>query len=273
MSTFDEKSRTKSRKRKASREASREAESETSPSGCKPYDTIFTKDLNASLLKSKQRTACKYDGACYQQNPAHFSRFSHPTHYTAGDITLFKDDTDRFLANTYTIYTCNNKDFSHKWNSEIGARRGEEKRQIYTALYDKYDTLIFYILANIALHLKEYIRLYGKDFFIYIFQYFESNDNTGLFAIEPESPIGKIFTKYAPKDRETNKIDYRLGNTTLSGIIKNLPEKRSSSGGRKKSNNKRSKSKRSKSKRSKSKRSKSKRSKTKNNRRKTHRKK
>ena len=268
MSTFDEKSRTKSRKRKASREASREAEIETSPSGCKPYDTIFTKDLNSSLLKSRQRTACKYDGACYQQNPAHFSRFSHPTHYTADDITLFKDDTDRFLANTYTIYTCNNKDFSHKWNSEIGARRGEEKRQIYTALYDKYDTLIFYILANIALHLKDYIRLYGKDFFIYMFQYFESNDNTGLFVIEPESPIGKIFTKYAPKDRETNKIDYRLGNTTLSNIIKNLHEKRSSSGGRKKTNNKRSKSKR-----SKSKRSKSKRSKTKNNRRKTHRKK
>lgn len=271
MSTFDEKSRTKSRKRKASREAEASievpAEIESSPSGCKPYDTIFTKDLNASLLKSRQRTACKYDGACYQQNPAHFSRFSHPTHYIAGDITLFKDDTDRFLANTYTIYTCNNKDFSHKWNSEIGARRGEEKRQIYTAFYDKYDTLIFYILANIALHLKDYIRLYGKDFFIYMFQYFESNDNTGLFVIEPESPIGKIFTKYAPKDRETNKIDYRLGNTTLSNIIKNLHEKRSSSGGRKKT--KRSKSKRSKSKHSKSKRSKSK----KNNRRKTHRKK
>jgi hypothetical protein len=191
---------------------------------CEMYDKQFLDDIKASLLKAKKRTACKYDckgSQCYQTNPRHTAAFSHKHNCNERDIALFKTDTDKFLENTHNIYTCNDNKFSLKWHIEIGARRGEEKSQIYTALYNEYDTFIFFILANVTLHLTEYISLYGKAFLLNIFQYFESNDNTGLFPIDPRSELGETFTEYAPKERHTNQIDYRLGNTTLSGIIKN----------------------------------------------------
>ena len=90
-----------------------------------------------------------------------------------------------------------------------------------------------------------------------MFQAFESSDNTGLFPIAKKSPIGEIFTEYATED-PNGEIDYRLGNTTISNIIKNekIGDKEESiAGGRHKrttkKRNKRSKHKHSKHKRSK----------------------
>lgn len=217
---------------------------------CAEVDAKFLMDIKASLYKAEIRKECKYDckgKQCYQTNPKHVSSFSHKHHCGKGDIALFKEDTDRFLKNTYNVYTCNNyKGFSTKWYIEIGARRGAEGEQIYTAIYNEFHRLIFFILANVALHVEEYVQEYGKQFLLDMFQSFESNDNTGLFKIEPDSPIGKIFTKYAPEEYSTKQIDYRLGNTTISDIIKNekIPDKEESIAGGKRI--KRSKSKRSK---------------------------
>jgi hypothetical protein len=105
---------------------------------------------------------------------------------------------------------------------------------------------------------KEYIEKYGEIFLLYLLNAFESGDNTGLFKIEPNSPIGEIFTLYAPLDRETGETDYRLGNTTISGIINTLkPNPNCIKEGGKRSRSKR-KSKTYKQRKSKTKRSKSK---------------
>ena len=200
------------------------AESSAEMNECGQYDTQFLRDIKASLKKAEERTQCKYDckgKQCYQSNRRHTAAFSHKYNCNYEDIKFFKPDADIFLKNGNNIYTCYNN-FSLKWHIEIGARRGAEKLQIYTAIYNQYDTLIFYILANVTLHLSEYISLYGKAFLLQVFQSFESNDNTGLFPItDKKSNLGQIFTKYAPKEVTTQKIDYRLGNTTISGIIKN----------------------------------------------------
>ena len=242
--------------------------------GAGSVDDKFLIDIKASLTKAKERKECKYDNKgkqCYQKNPEHIASFSHKHHYGADDIALFKKDTDRFLENTYNIYACNKYEgFSQKWYIEIGARRGEEGAQIYTAIYNEYHSLNFFILANVILHVEDYVQKYGKMFLLNMFQSFESSDNTGLFDINPASPIGKKFTEYATKERDTQQIDYRLGNTTISDIIQNEkipdPDKESMVGGKRKrrtnkrSNNKRSNNKRSNNKRRTNKRSNNKRS-------------
>jgi hypothetical protein len=209
---------------------------------CSDVDAKFLMDIKASLYKAETREACKYDckgKQCYQTNPRHIASFSHKHHCGERDIALFKEDTDRFLKNTYAIYACNNyKDFSTKWYIEIGARRGAEGEQIYTAIYNEFHRLIFFILANVALHVEDYVQEYGKKFLLNMFQMFESSDNTGLFPIKEDPAISEIFKKYAPEEPSTKQIDYRLGNTTISDIIKNekIPDKEEESieGGRRK---------------------------------------
>ena len=211
-------------KRKKSSSAERASSAyKTIKLDCAEVDTKFLMDIKASLFKAKTRVPCKYDTKvkqCYQTNPTHIASFSHKHHYDERDIMLFKKDTDRFLKNTYNIYTCN-EGFSQKWYIEIGARRGAEGEQIYTAIYNEFHRLNFFILANVALHVEDYVQEYGKKFLLNMFQMFESSDNTGLFPIKEDSTIGQIFKKYAPEEPDTKQIDYRLGNTTLSGIITN----------------------------------------------------
>jgi hypothetical protein len=257
---------TKRKKSSSTERAS--SEYKTRKLDCSQLDTKFLMDIKASLYKAETREACKYDckgKQCYQTNPRHVASFSHKHHCGERDIELFKKDTDRFLKNTYNIYTCN-EGFSQKWYIEISARRGEEGEQIYTAIYNEFHRLNFFILANVVLHVEEYVQEYGKQFLLDIFQAFESSDNTGLFPIEKYVPIREKFTEYATKQPIGNppidSIDYRLGNTTISDIIKNekIPDKEESiAGGKRSKTNKRNTKKRSKSnKRSKSKRSKSK---------------
>jgi len=194
--------------------------------------------------------------SCYQKNTAHTAKFSHPHNPNVCDIRNFKDETDKFLENSYNIYKCHHNAFSLPWHTEVSANRGSPHRQLATMEYNRYDSLIFLMLANILLNLKIYISKYGKDFLLILMQALEASDNTGLFKIEPESPLGKIFTKNAAPDPDTGKIDYRLGNTTIRGIIKKVASKSPSSsrkaGGRRSTKRKRS---RSSSKRSSSKRS------------------
>jgi hypothetical protein len=245
----------------------------TERNNCSKFDEKFIIDTEASLLKSRDRTQCKFDckdKQCYQTNETHISKFSHKHHCGDHDIAYFKKDTDTFLENTYNIYRCNNNDFSTAWHTKVGADRGEEKRQLKTFEFKQYDTFIFYMLANIALHLNEYEEKYDKEFLKNMLFAFETNDNTGLFPIKQYGSIRKIFTRYAQPERESGEIDYRLSNTTLRGIIESRSQNRSKNGGKKtkkrkhtknkRSNNKRSNNKRSNNKRSNNKRSNNKRS-------------
>ena len=230
-------------KRKKSSSAERASSAhKTIKLDCAEVDTKFLMDIKASLYKAEKRVPCKFDTKfkkCYQTNPRHVASFSHKHHCGEGDIALFKRDTDRFLKDTYAIYTCN-EGFSQKWYIEISARRGEEGEQIYTAIYNEFHRLNFFILANVALHVEEYVQEYGKRFLLNIFQAFESSDNTGLFPIDKYAPIREKFTEYATKQPIGNppidSIDYRLGNTTISDIIKSekIPDKEESIAGGKK---------------------------------------
>ena len=143
-----------------------------------------------------------------------------------GNIKNFKKDTDKFLENTYNIYKCNKNDFSTAWHTKVAADTGIEKNHLKTFEFNQYDTFIFYMLANIALHLKEYEDEYGSEFLEGMLAAFETNDNTGLFPIIQFDPIRKLFTGYAPIERESGKIDYRLSNTTLRGLIENRLKKK-----------------------------------------------
>ena len=192
-------------------------------------DEKLIADIKNSLKKAESRQTCKYDCSgtgCYQTNPAHSSKFSHPKNYSMCDISLFKIDTDTFLNNSYTIYECNKGTFSLAWYTEMSAQRGLPNKQLATMEYDKYDSLIFLILANIIVNIKEYIAHYGAEFLNYMTNSLEASDNTGLFYIKPETPLGKIMTKYSPKDRDTHKIDYRLGNSTIRLMIIHIIEKK-----------------------------------------------
>ena len=191
----------------------------------KQLDEIFLEEITMSLTKAASRKMCKYDctgNQCYQKNPDHSSKFSHPNKYSMCDISFFKIDADAFLNNSYTIYNCNKEDFSREWYSEMSARRGAKNEQIATMEYDKYDSLIFLILANIIVNIEEYIELYGGKFLMSITSALESSDNTGLFYIDPRTELGKIMTKYSPKDPYTHKIDYRLGNSTIHLMVTNI---------------------------------------------------
>jgi hypothetical protein len=198
---------------------------------CSELDEKFKDDTEASLLKARELKQCRFDTKdteCIRKNPEHFEEFSHKYHCHMGDINNFKEDTDTFLENTYNIYNCNDN-FSTAWNTKVGADRGEEGKQLKTFIFNRYNTFIFYMLANIALHLEEYETKYGSDFLQSMLFAFETNDNTGLFPVIQFDPIRKVFTRYAPIERESGKIDYRLSNTTLRGIIEN----RSKKGGKK----------------------------------------
>jgi hypothetical protein len=219
---------------------------------CSSLDEKFVNDIKAGLEKSRGRAPCKYDcvgQSCYQKNTAHAAKFSHPHNPNVCDIHKFKDETDNFLKNSYNIYKCHHNAFSLPWYTEVSANRGSPHRQLATMEYNRYDSLIFLMLANILLNLKEYLALYKKDFLLVLMQALEASDNTGLFKIEPESPLGKIFTKNAAPDPDTGKIDYRLGNTTIRGIIKKVASKSPSSsrkaGGRRSTRKRSSTSKRS----------------------------
>jgi hypothetical protein len=203
---------------------------------CKELDKKFIEDTEASLLKSRGLKQCSFDSKndeCYRKNPAHFKECSHKHHCNAGNIADFKEDTDIFIENTYNIYICNNNDFSTAWHTKVGSDRGEHKAQLKTFKFDEYDTFIFYMLANIALHLNEYEEKYGDEFLKNMLFAFETNDNTGLFPIKQYGSIRKVFTRYAKPERENGQIDYRLSNTTLRGIIENKSQNRSTQGGKK----------------------------------------
>lgn len=216
-------------------------------SECTKLDDIFKEATEASLLKSRGLKQCKFDtknDECYRKNPAHFKECSHKHHCNEGNIADFKEDTDIFLENTYNIYICNNNDFSTEWHAKVGADRGEHKRQLKTFTFNEYDTFIFYMLSNIALHLDEYEKKYGEDFLQAMLFAFETNDNTGLFPIKQFGSIRKVFTRHAPVERDTGQIDYRLSNTTLRGLIGNRLKKKleTEAGGRKKRSTKKRKS-------------------------------
>ena len=57
------------------------------------------------------------------------------------------------------------------------------------------------MLSNIALHLDEYERKYGKAFLQSMLFAFETNDNTGLFPI-------KQFACHRVLQRSFNEITY-----------------------------------------------------------------
>jgi hypothetical protein len=216
-----------SKKIKTTSSSEKHTPSDITEIDCSKADERFVEDTKASLKKASNRRQCTYDTkvkTCYQTNEEHLSNFSHNYHFEI-DVAFFKKDVDTFLRNSFNIYKCNNDDFSSAWHSEVGADRGEEGRHLKTAIYDKYNTFIFYILANIALHITEYIEMYGEDFLVSMLGSFESNDNTGLFPIIHYSPIRKLFTRYASLEPVSQKIDYRLANTTLMRIIQNMRKK------------------------------------------------
>lgn len=191
-------------------------------------DKKFEADTDASLFKSQQMKQCMFDSEtkkCSRKNPAHFKEYSHKHLCNKDDIQNFEVDTDTFLENTYNIYKCNGNTFSTAWNTKVGADRGAPKLHLKTCIYDEYDTFIFSMLANIALNLNKYETLYGSEFLEDMLFGLETNDNTGLFPIEQYRPIREIFTKYAPIEENSKKIDYRLSNTTLRGIIENRLKK------------------------------------------------
>jgi hypothetical protein len=191
-------------------------------------DKKFISDTDASLVNSQELKQCMFDSEtkeCRRKNPEHFKEYSHKHQCNKHDIEKFKKDTDIFLQNTYNIYKCNGDTFSTAWNTKVGADRGAHKLHLKTCIYDEYDTFIFSMLANIALNLNKYETLYGPKFLEDMLFGLETNDNTGLFPIEQYRPIREIFTKYAPIEGNSKKIDYRLSNTTLRGIIENRLEK------------------------------------------------
>ena len=210
---------------------------------CTKLDDKFKKDTENSLTKARKLKQCSFDHRDVDQfdtkkidrrkvcnikdykDPEHFKEFSHKYHCNTGNINNFKEDTDTFLENTYNIYKCN-VNFSTAWHTKVGADTGKEKNHLKTFEYKQYDTFIFSMLANIALHLDEYEEDYGSEFLQAMLFAIETNDNTGLFPIEQYSPISNIFTTYAPIERETGKIDYRLSNTTLRGLIENRLKKK-----------------------------------------------
>jgi hypothetical protein len=163
-----------------------------------------------------------------------------------GDIERFKEDTDRFLLNTYNIYRCNGNDFSIIWHIEVSADRGEPKKQLKTFIFNEYDTFMFYMLANIALNLDDYIEYFGEEFLGNMLFAFETNDNTGLFPIEKNERLKSFFEKNAGIERDTGRIDYRLSNTTLRAIVDSRLKKKEMGGSKKtyKRTKKRGKSKR-----------------------------
>jgi len=220
------------RKNSSGDSSSNRKKQKMSENDCSELDVKFKEDTEASLLKARELEQCRFDtkdAECNRKNPEHFKESSHKYHCHMGNIKNFKEDTDTFLENTYNIYNCNNDNFSTAWHIIVGADRGEEGKQLKTFIFDRYNTFIFYMLANIALHLEEYETKYGSDFLQSMLFAFETNDNTGLFPIIQFDPIRKVFTRYAPNERESGKIDYRLSNTTLRGIIEN----RSKKGGKK----------------------------------------
>ena len=191
----------------------------------------FDKELTESITKANMRTACHFDPNCKRKNPFHFTECSHPKQYCEGDIAIFKEDTDNFIANSFTIYNKSehiNKSLSKPWYDRIKNQPEKTIDQFSQSNYKIYNSFYFLLLANIALHLDEYIDQYTSKFMSILLFSLEDSGVTGLFQVKSKSTIGTILL--GCEVRIDNGKLY-LSNTTLKECIKNKEEEESTAGG------------------------------------------
>jgi hypothetical protein len=184
---------------------------------CIELEKRFETDLKNSLEKVKKQTPCKYDcvgSKCYQKNPVHRLNFSHGINYADCHVSVFKEDTDKFIENIHNIYECygdtllESADYSSILTKTL---RTEDD-------YTKYDSLYFNIIANIAIHIDDYKKKYSANFLKNLLMSLEELGITGLFKInDPTSVIRQKIDEYARQNGE--KPDYRLANTTIYQMI------------------------------------------------------
>ena len=187
------------------------------PEECIELEKRFETDLKKSLEKVKKQTPCKYDcvgSKCYQKNPVHRLNFSHGINYADCHVSVFKEDTDKFIENIYNIYKCygdtllESADYSSILTENL---RTEDD-------YTKYDSLYFNIIANIAIHIDDYKKNYSANFLKNLLMSLEELGITGLFKInDTTSVIRQKIDEYAHQNGE--KPDYRLANTTIYQMI------------------------------------------------------
>ena len=187
------------------------------PEKCIKLEENFKTELKNSLEKVKKQTPCKYDcvgSKCYQKNSFHRLNFSHGINYADCHVSVFKEDTDKFIENIHNIYKCYGDTLLESANySSIlteNLRTGDD--------YTKYDSLYFNIIANIAIHIDDYKKNYSPDFLKNLLMSLEELGITGLFKINDKSSlIRQKIDEYARQNGE--KPDYRLANTTIYQMI------------------------------------------------------
>ena len=152
---------------------------------------------NSKKIAVSKKDICKYGNKCYQKNPNHLKRYSHPKD--------FKKCTDDYIRLSYKLYSINNNSFPDQFFNIIYNNLKESNFTDYTTLY-------FNILVNLATNAEEYIEKYpNKEFWSHLFIGMEETSVTGMYDITSDE------LKYIQKTlKNIGSVDTRyLSNTAL----------------------------------------------------------
>ena len=146
---------------------------------------------NSKKIAVSKKDICKYGNKCYQKNPNHLKRYSHPKY--------FKKCTDDYIRLSYELHSINKNSFPDQFFNIIYVYLKESNFKDYTTLY-------FNILVNLAINAKEYTSVYpNKKFWSDLFMGMEETSVTGMYSITSDElnyiqkaleNIGSIDTNY-----------------------------------------------------------------------------